>query len=419
MTYLYKFTVMRTRRQGMHNLRTVYNFEVTRALKKKSFWIIALAFPLAAGAIFGIVTLSNQATEDVAKKMKDSAFSVAVTDESGVIHEQTLNTIKAKTPETKQEGIDLVKKGDVEAFFYYPKDLAKDKAEVYGQDIGMFDNGKYESVAKELAKQSATAGVNPNTAAILKGETTYQFTTYRDGEVYDGVSGAIVPGLFLVLFYFLIVMFGNQMLTSTTEEKENRVIEMILTTVKARVLILGKILSLITLAIIQSIVFITPVIIFYVFMHDKLSLPSLDLTTLEFDPARILAAIAIFAGSFLLFTGLLVAIGAASPTAKEASGYLGIVMMLIFGPLYAFPLFLSSPDSPFVQFLTYFPFTSPIPALLRNAVGNLTVQDTLIVITLLLISSVIVMRLAVQLFQSGAIEYTRTLMPAFLQKKKK
>lgn len=49
------------------------------------------------------------------------------------------------------------------------------------------------------------------------------------------------------------------------------------------------------------------------------------------------------------------------PTAKEASQWFGIVMMLIFGPLYGVTAFVSYPDSPFVQFLSLFPLTSPIP----------------------------------------------------------
>lgn len=404
----------------MHNLNTVYKFEIWRTLKKKSFWIMAIAFPLMMGAMFGIIFLSNQATADLSDKMKTATFSMAITDESGLIDQQALAAMKVKLPANRADGIELVRQGAVEAYFYYPRDLTTSKIEVYGKDTGLFNNSKYQEVAKGLLQQFAAQGVDPNTVAVLQGTTSFQSTTFRDGEVYDGFKEAIVPGIFLVLFYFLIAMFGNQMLTSTTEEKENRVIEMILTTVKARVLIVGKILSLVTLAFIQAVVFLVPVLIIYLLLHDKLSLPALDLSSLVFNPARIAAAAVIFVGSFLLFTGLLVTIGAASPTAKEASGYLGVVMVLLFGPLYAISLFVSSPESPFVQFMTYFPLTAPIPALTRNAVGNLTLADTLIVITILLVSSAVIMRVAVKIFQTGAIEYSRNTLPlpAFLKKKK-
>ena len=402
----------------MHNLRTVFKFEVQRTLKKTSFWIMALAFPLAMAAIFGIIYLSNKTTEDAANKMKDATFSMQILDESHLLSAELLAQVKATTPSSKEAGITAVKAGTVDAFIFYPANLAADKIEVFAQDVGLFDNGKYDSVAQALLAQSVSATVSPNVAAVLSGKATTNVSTFRDGEAYDGFKQMIAPGIFLVLFYFLIAMFGNQMLTSTTEEKENRVIEMILTTVSAKTLIIGKVLSLITLALIQAVVFLLPVLIGYLLLHDTLSLPALNLNDIPFDTPRILGGLFIFIFSFLLFTGLLVTVGAASPTAKEAGGYLGIVMILLFGPLYAASLFISSPDSPFVQFLTYFPLTAPIPALLRNAVGNLPLADTLIVITLLAVSASLVMSLAVRVFRSGAIEYSRNLMPAFLQRKK-
>lgn len=401
----------------MHNLHTVYKFEVLRTLKKKSFWIMALLFPVMMGAVIGVVVASNQATEDAAIKMKDAEFSMLITDDSKLLDLRTLNTIGATQPDSKQDGIAAVKAGKVDAYFYYPADLAKDKIEIYGQDVGMFDNGKYETVAKTILEQNVSSRMNPSVAAVLGNKMQSTVSTYRDGIPYDSFKEAIAPGIFLVLFYFLIAMFGNQMLTSTTEEKENRVIEMILTTVKAKTLIIGKVLSLITLAIIQAFIFLTPVVIGYLLLHNQLSLPSFDLSDLPLNPVRIASAMAIFAASFLLFTGLLVTVGAASPTAKEAGGYLGIVMILIFGPLYAVSLFVSSPDSPLVRFLTFFPFTAPIPALLRNAVGNMSGMDTAIVISVLMLTAALVMWVAVRVFKSGAIEYSRNLLPNFMHKK--
>lgn len=402
----------------MHNLGTVYKFEVLRTLKKKSFWIMALAFPLAMATIFGIAYLSNKSTEDAANKMKDATFSMQITDESHLLSGAVVTALHATTPDTKQAGIDAVKGGKVDAYIYYPKDLTKDKIEVYAKDEGLFNNSKYDSVAKALLSQSASTSIDPNIVAVLSGKATTNVSTYRDGVQYDGLKQMIAPGLFLVLFYFLIAMFGNQMLTSTTEEKENRVIEMILTTVRAKTLIIGKVLSLITLAFVQAIVFLLPVLVGYLLLHDKLSLPALNLNDIPLDPARIITGLSLFIFSFLLFTGLLVTVGAASPTAKEAGGYLAIVMILLFGPLYAGSLFVSSPDSPFVQFMTYFPLTAPIPSLLRNAVGNLQLNEALIVIAILIASSAVVMSIAVRVFRTGAIEYSRTLLPAFLQRKR-
>lgn len=394
---------------GMHNLGTVFGFEVVRTLKKKSFWLMSLLFPVMALVVGGIVFFSNQATEDALKEASSQKFSIAILDESRLLNPQLIKAFSPESVASKEQGIALVRDGKRDAFFYYPTAVNKASVEVYGKDEGLFDNGKYASVAKTLLDESIAMSVSQNVRTILQSKYEVKTTTYRDGQIYDGFKQLIAPGMFLVLFYLLIVTFGNQMLNSATEEKENRVIEMILTTVRARTLITGKILSLAVLGLLQTTVVMVPIIIGYALLHDKLSLPTLDLSNLPLDPVRISVGFAIFLAGFLLFTGLLVTIGAAVPTAKEAGGFFGVVMMLVFGPLYAAPLFVSSPDSLLVQFLSYFPLTAPIPLLLRNAVGNLAVWQALIALAILVLTTALVIRIAVRVFHQGALEYSRKL----------
>lgn len=392
----------------MHNLGTVFQFEVIRTLKKKSFWIMALGFPLLLGVIAGIIYFSNKTTSDVASQLEKQSFSIA-TNGSDLIEPQIIASLNAALITDRQTGIDAVTRGTVDAYFYYPPNLTTGKVEVYGRDVGVFDNSRYQAVASALLSQSVATRIDPQATAVLQSDIAYTVTTYRDGVPYDSFKHMIVPGAFLVLFYLLIAFFGNQMLTSTTEEKENRVIEMILTTIQARTLIIGKIISLVVLAAIQIVIILIPVISVYLFFGDNLSLPSIDLSGIPLDPMRIAIGAALFVSSFLLFTGLLVAVGAAAPTAKEAGGFLGLVMMFIFGPLYAAPLFISAPDSPLVQFLGYFPFTAPIPSLLRNAVGNLGLGEALITISIVSLTAILVLGLAIRIFRYGALEYSRRL----------
>ena len=402
----------------MHNLGTVFRFEVIRTLKKKTFWIGAISFPIIIGVVFGIIFLSNKSTDEAAENMKNEKFSIAVTDPARHVNPEILKSVNATTIDEKEQGVERVKEGKLDAYYYYPADLTKEKVEVYAKDVGLFDNGKYESVAKSLLQATASAAVDPQTTLILQDKVSFSSVTYKNGTEFDGWKELIAPGLFLVLFYILIAMFGNQMLTSTTEEKENRVIEMILTTIEARTLIIGKIFALIVLAFIQIIVILIPIILIYLLFRTQLDLPNIDLTTIPIDPTRILTGALIFIFSFLLFTGLLVAIGAAAPTAKEAGSFFGMIMVFIFGPLYAFSLFISMPESPLVKFLTLFPLTAPIPLMLRNAVGNLTTTEAILGIAILAISAAIALAVAIRLFRYGALEYSKRLSLGTIFKRK-
>lgn len=401
--------MVRIRRLKMHNLGTVIRFEVVRTLKKKTFWLMALSFPVMIGAIFGIIYFSNKATTEAAEDLQGQSFSVAVTDKSGVVNPELLVALGAQDVADKREGEAKVQAGSVDAYIYIPEDVSTQAVELFAQDVGIFEDSRYGALATTLLSESVAPSVDANRTTIIRGNINIVPTYYRDGEVYDPIQHLIAPGLFLVLLYAIIVIFGNQMLVSTTEEKENRVIEMILTMVEARTLVTGKIISLALLGLVQAATIVIPVIGGYVLFHDDLALPSIDLSSIPLDWYRIAAGAVLFTVSFLLFTGLLVTIGAATPTAKEANGFFGVIAILLFGPLYAAPLFVSSPDQPFVQFLSYFPLTAPIPLLLRNAVGNLEWWEFAVSISILILTTVIIIALAVRVFQYGALEYSRRL----------
>ena len=403
----------------MHNLGTVFKFETIRVLKKPTFWLMALGFPLMFAALYGIMFWSQSTTMQAAKELEKQEFSLAVTDDSKLVRPELLMAAKTKTVESKEAGINDVKNGKIDAYIYFPKDIGKQKVEVYGKDVGLFQNGKYGAVAQSLLSQSVASSVSQAQVAILQNKVQLSSTTYLDGKEHGGINEMIAPGLFLVIFFMLVTFFGNQMLTSSTEEKENRTVEMLLTMVKTDTLITGKILSLMVLALIQMLVIILPVAAGYLAFGSKLQLPNMDLSLLVFDPVRIGLALVIFLASFMMFTGMLVTLGAMMPTAKEASQWFGLVIMLIFGPFYGITAFVSFPDSPFVKFLSLFPFTAPIPLLLRNAVGNLPAWEGLLGVALLIAAAVFVLWLAVRIFRYGAMSYDSKLSLSALRMKRK
>lgn len=403
----------------MHNLGTVFKFETIRVLKKPTFWLMALGFPLMFAALYGIMFWSQSTTMQAAKELEKQEFSLAVTDDSKLVRPELLMAAKTKTVESKEAGINDVKNGKIDAYIYFPKDIGKQKVEVYGKDVGLFQNGKYGAVAQSLLSQSVASTVSQAQVAILQNKVQLSSTTYLDGKEHGGINEMIAPGLFLVIFFMLVTFFGNQMLTSSTEEKENRTVEMLLTMVKTDTLITGKILSLMVLALIQMLVIVLPVAAGYLAFGSKLQLPNMDLSLLVFDPVRIGLALVIFLASFMMFTGMLVTLGAMMPTAKEANQWFGLVIMLIFGPFYGITVFVSFPDSPFVKFLSLFPFTAPIPLLLRNAVGNLPAWEGLLGVALLIVAAVFVLWLAVRIFRYGAMSYDSKLSLSALRMKRK
>ncbi|HEU0256961.1 MAG TPA: ABC transporter permease [Microbacteriaceae bacterium] len=390
------------------NIGTVIRFEVVRTLSKRRFWVATLFVPVVLAIVFGLVAASNSSTSNAADAQKNAHFSFEYSDASGLIAPAIARAAGGTLQANAAEGVADVKSGKTDAFFRYPADPQRQTIRIAAQDVGVFANGKYDAVAQAVLKQSVEQKIgNPTLSALAATTIRTDTVTYTSGARAGGIASIIPPMLFLVLFYLVILLLGNQMLSATLEEKENRVTEMILTTIEARSLILGKVVSLFAVGLVQMLVFAIPVVIGYVFLRDRLNFPSLNLADLIFDPARMITGALILIGGFALFTGALVALGAVMPTARDAGPIYGALMILIFIPFYAIALIVSDPHAAIVQIFTFFPLSTPITALLRNAFGNLGVGETVAVIAELYIAATLVLWLAVQLFKHGSIEYTR------------
>ena len=144
----------------------------------------------------------------------------------------------------------------------------------------------------------------------------------------------------------------------------------------------------------------------------------MDLSTLTFEPVTMIVGALLLLGGFTDFTGVLVAIGAIMPTAKDAGTIFGPLMAAIFVPFYAIALNISDPRAPIVQIFTYFPLSAPVTALLRNGFYTLSPLESAIIIAELFITGFLILRLAVHLFRYGSIQYSSKLSIAETFRKK-
>lgn len=391
-----------------HNLATVVSFEFRRTVTKRRFWIATLIVPLLIATVFALAYFSSRATTNSLSAQKHASFSFTYVDASHLVNPALAATFGGRATTTVAAGIAAVKAGRIDAFFVYPAAPATHAILVYGHDVGIFNNSRYSSVATALLQASAVARLpSPSLAPLVSGAVHVTLTTYANGVVSPGVNGVIAPLIYLLVFYLVIVLLGNQMLTSTVEEKENRVTEMILTTVDARTLIIGKIISLFSAGAVQMLVFASPVVVGYIFFRSSLRLPSVNFADLVITARPMIVGALLLIGGFTLFTGALIAIGAVMPTAKEAGGFFGAVLGSIFIPFYASSLIVSHPTALIVEVFTFFPLTAPVTAMLRNAFGSLSMTASLVLLVELFAVGLFVIRVAIRLFQYGSIEYSR------------
>lgn len=391
-----------------HNLPTVISFEVLRTFKRRTFWIGTLLVPFAIGAILGLSIFSNSLGAKTSESQKDARFNFEYVDDSGYVNADIARVFGGRVAADSETAITAVKSGTLDAFFHFPKDPTQDAIRSFGVDKGIFNNGKYGAVAGQILKLSAEQAIGNETLAVLAvNKLNLKSVTYRNGKESGNLGDVIPPLLFLLIFYLVIVLLGNQMLTSTLEEKESRVTEIILTTLNPTTLIIGKILSLFVIGVTQMLVFSLPMVIGFMFFRKDLKIPNFDFSSLHFSFVPMSIGLLILIAGFTLFMGTLVAVGAVMPTAKEAGQIFGVVVTLLFIPFWSLSLVASNPDSWLVRVITFFPYSAPVTAMMRNGLGSLSIAQSFAVIAELFILGALVLRLAVRLFRYGSMEYSK------------
>ena len=394
----------------------IINFETLRALKKKSFWIASIAPLIFILVILGVEYFSTKSAETNAAQQAQ-AFSTSAKigefDDSGFISPQLLAAQHITIEPSEDAGIAAVKSDQLDAFFYYPKDLSTMDIQVYAEDQGISLSPPYNTAAGELLKQSAINNVsaatnNSQIVQLLENPPTVTATTYKDGVETAGLANVIAPGIFAIAFLVLYVLLASFMISSTAGEKENRTAEMLLTSVKAETLIAGKILSIFILGLVQLVTLGVPLLAVLVFFPSQIGVPAgITLATIPLHFVPILFGALFFVTSLLMFTALLVGFGAMFPSATDASRFLGVAIIAAFLPIYAFQNVVSSPHVLIVTIFTYFPLTAPTTALLRNAAGSFSTGEALGSLAVIIASAIVTVWFAVRAFRYGSMEYGR------------
>lgn len=393
-------------------LWNVTKFEFIRQIKKPSFWATILLIPAMIIGMFVISMLvsNNNHTEPTI----DENTKIAITDEAGVLPKDFPMTTK----DTKEEGIKKVIDKETDLYFYIPADFKDSKKiDFYHVSEGLELFNMDGQAIKTILNQAVSAKFSDLDVTVLTGAfevTDNKLTT--TGEESKALGHVVIPATVLVVFFFFVTLFGSRLLMTVVEEKENRISEMILTSVSTKHLIIGKILSMMMLGFIQIMALIIPAIVAVIIYKDN-PIVSTVLSQLVIDPITIITNLALLVFSIFLATGFLTYIGTITPTAKDASQFIGPVIIGVVFPLYFMSAFMATEPSGFVYFLTYFPLSAPTALMLRSAFGTLTTPELIIGLAEIAILSAIVIKFTVKSFQQNAINFNIAMPKLKLGKK--
>lgn len=402
----------------MAKLKTVIKHEYLTIVKQPSFWTIMLAIPLIVAVIIGLSYIGNKSSQDRIQDIAKDLKNVAIVDESGLINKTVVqsNGLKLSPVADKDQLRDDVRTGKTEALIVYPETLVKDrKYSVHLSSNDLTQMGAVTGLADGMLKTSLFLPLgSADVIALAQNGAESQVTTYRNGAETAGLNEYVVPGLFVVLFYIIFAFSVGYMLTSVSEEKENRSMEMVLTYIEPRNLIVGKLLAVVLVTLTQVAFFTLLAVVAYFVLQalgsDVITLPAgIELQRLVFNPLAIFFGASFLIVGFLMFAGYMTATAAIAPSTKEANSFSSVFYIGAFVPFYFVVMILTDPDNPITKFITFFPLTSPVVNLLRNTVGNLGLAEGLLSLAVMTLFMILSIWIAVRAFSRGALEYSSVL----------
>ena len=222
-----------------------------------------------------------------------------------------------------------------------------------------------------------------------------------EGTPRDIDAGRVVffLGMGMLLFVSL-TMTGSFLLQGLGEEKENRIMEVLLSSVTPGQLMIGKILGLGAAGLVQILLWLVSGITLL-----KVIKTGLDIS-IEIPGAQLaLVGLLFFLLGFLFFATLMAGVGAVASTTREGSQLSVIFVLPLIVPIYAWLYIVSNPTAPIVQFLTLFPFTSPSVVMERLAVGAIEPWQVTLSLGVLALSVMAAMYTMIRVFRTYLLTY--------------
>lgn len=395
----------------MRNILLVIKYEFIAILSKRSFWLTTFFLPaMILTVTFGSQLFFRDSLDEPSESelISSGDLEIGLVDLSGLIQNIPEDYQLIVFPD--QAGASsALEQGNIDKYYLLQEDaletgtiflIVKDYAPLkeMGSSAYFLPLLKY-NLAPEL-----------ETALLL--EQPLQNLVFQELESESQLRNTgqtklteMLPYMFLIVFFMLISVSGSLMLTSVTQEKENRTVEILLLSLRPIELMAGKLLGLTLVALLQ-------IGIWAIAIPNGLNSAN---SYFELAGGMQIPASLFYWGIPFVFLGFLMyasaqgALGALAPTAREGTQYTFLVMLPLFIPMILNGLFVEAPGGGLVTFLSLFPLTAPISMVARMSAVLVPVWQTVLSLIGVLLFTMLFILLSAQLFRADTLLSTGSL----------
>ena len=404
----------------MKNIILIAKREFFTQVKKKSFIILTLLTPLLIIVFGGVVSLMFQANE--------TQMQISVIDKSGLFkdklksdqniryifssEETEKSLIKALETTEEMNGVMIIPKKEIHELensieILTNKNLSNEaRRNIAGNISEIIKAEKINALGISTAQiEDLNKGVNLHVVNVLEKEK-------KQDSFLVGVKSGLSMFLMYCVFTF-IMMYGIRVMRSVLEEKNNRVVEILISSVKPFELMMGKILGVTGVALVQFGVWI--VMIFASVM--TLGSSNVGMVSGVAEVQMVLSALSqinyglilfvfviYFLLGYLFYSAMYAAIGSAVDNETETQQFTLFAILPMMLGFYGSITIMNNPDGPMSFWLSMIPFTSPI-AMLARIPFDVPVWELVLSIGILLVSTLGMVFIASKIYRVGILMY--------------
>jgi ABC-2 type transport system permease protein len=388
----------------MRSFWLVAKHEYRRTVVRRGFVILTVAIPLGMAALIALAIVVNQSGQ--------SNLPVGYVDEAGVLGSVSQSSLPGADQKiqmiaypTQTAAMDALEANQIQAVFVLPPDYVNSlHTDIYYRQMpGTEIRQEFDDFVRANLVASFPSNVQQR---LLDGSsiTVKDIASNRQFNENELIN-ILLPLAATFLFFFATISAAGYMLGVVATEKENRTMEIMLTSVTPAQLIGGKAIGLLAAALTQLGIYVLAAVIGleiaarYVVELQQLIVPwtYLGVMALFFLPA------------YALIAAVMIAIGSSVGELQQGQQLAGILNLFFMIPIFLLPVILNNPGSPLVALLTLFPTTSFLTISLRWGLGTVPLWQIGAAWLLLVATTTGAIWAATRIFHAGMLRYGQPL----------
>ena len=393
------------------NIRKVAHWEFFKTLRSNTFLILTFVIPLLIiGA--GVIGFFTQNGSDREIVPEGHELKIVVVDKTDSFYPFLEDHLKDTTLDvsqfegTEREAKEEVKNEKYEGFLLFDRQSLMETGEIsyFSEEFHNINTlALKESLQQPILEyrlQELGLSKYESREAAKPLQINTQTVEGHEPDLMANIAELVTPLALAMILIFAVIFTGQVLMYGVIREKKNRIVEILLSSVSSRELMLGKVLGFGTLGLFQVVIWATVGLLVANFFWDIMQFINLR---------EALPSLLIFIFGYLLLASLFATVGATMKEAEGGSQTQGLVIMIPMIPLFISGPIIMTPDAPWVRILSFLPPFNPVASLLRIGATDLPAWELGLIIMVLIISALLVIYLGAKIFEGAILQYDRTL----------